>query len=68
MANQDPSIPAAWTPYIGVDDPDATCRKATELGAEVLVEPMDVATVGRFAVLKDPQGAVFGVIKGEPTS
>jgi predicted enzyme related to lactoylglutathione lyase len=44
------------------------CKKATDLGAKVLVEPMDVPTVGRFAILKDPQGAVFGIIKGEPTS
>jgi hypothetical protein len=65
MANQDPSIPAAWTPYVGVDDTDAMCKKATGLGAGVIVEPMDVPTVGRFAILKDPQGAVFGIIKGE---
>jgi predicted enzyme related to lactoylglutathione lyase len=68
MKNPDPSIPAMWTPYVGVDDTDATCKKATELGAEVLVEPMDVPTVGRFAILKDPQGAVFGILKGEPAS
>jgi predicted enzyme related to lactoylglutathione lyase len=67
MANQDPSIPAAWTPYVGVDDTDAMCKKATGLGAGVIVEPMDVPTVGRFAILKDPQGAVFGIIKGEPS-
>ena len=68
MANPKPEIPARWTPYIGVDDTDAMCKKATDLGAKVLVEPMDVPTVGRFAILKDPQGAVFGIIKGEPTS
>jgi uncharacterized protein len=68
MKNPDPSIPAMWTPYVGVDDTDATCKKATELGAEVLVEPMDVPTVGRFAILKDAQGAVFGILKGEPAS
>jgi len=68
MKNPDPSIPAAWTPYVGVDDTDATCAKAKKLGAEVIVEPMDVPNVGRFAIVKDPQGAVFGVIKGEPTS
>jgi uncharacterized protein len=68
MKNPDPSIPAAWTPYVGVDDTDATCAKAKKLGAGVIVEPMDVPNVGRFAILKDPQGAVFGIIKGEPTS
>jgi predicted enzyme related to lactoylglutathione lyase len=68
MANPQPEIPAMWTPYVGVDDTDAMCKKATDLGAAVLVEPMDVPTVGRFAILKDPQGAVFGIIKGEPAS
>jgi hypothetical protein len=68
MANPKPEIPAMWTPYVGVEDTDASCAKAKELGAEVIVEPMDVPTVGRFAILKDPQGAVFGIIKGEPTS
>ena len=68
MANPKPEIPAMWTPYVGVEDTVASCAKAKELGAEVLVEPMDVPTVGRFAILKDPQGAVFGIIKGEPAS
>ena len=68
MQNQDATIPAAWTPYVGVEDTDACCAKAKELGASAVVEPMDVPTVGRFAILKDPQGAVFGIIKGEPQS
>jgi len=68
MQNQDESIPAMWTPYVGVEDTDRCVAKAKELGANVIVEPMDVPTVGRFAILADPQGAVFGVIKGEPAS
>jgi predicted enzyme related to lactoylglutathione lyase len=68
MANPKPEIPAMWTPYVGVEDPDATCKKASDLGAQVIVEPTDIPTVGRFAILKDPQGAVFGIIRGEPTS
>jgi uncharacterized protein len=68
MANPKPEIPAMWTPYVGVDDTDATCKKATELGAQAIVEPMDIPNIGRFAVLKDPQGAVFGIIKGETAS
>jgi predicted enzyme related to lactoylglutathione lyase len=68
MQNPDPSIPATWTPYVAVEEPDAICKKATELGSQVVVEPMDVPGVGRFGILQDPQGAAFGVIKGEPTS
>jgi uncharacterized protein len=66
MQLQDPSIPPMWTPYVGVEDTDATVAAAKDLGGGVLVEPMDVPTVGRFAILTDPQGAVFGVIKTEP--
>ncbi|HEY7003816.1 MAG TPA: VOC family protein [Gaiellaceae bacterium] len=68
MKNPDNAIPPMWTPYVGVEDADATCARAQELGGTALVEPTDIPTVGRFAVIKDPQGAVFGVIKGEPQS
>jgi len=68
MQNQDLAIPSMWVPYVGVEDVDGTVAKAQELGGSVLVEAMDVPTVGRFAVIKDPQGAVLGVIKPEPAS
>lgn len=60
------SIPPHWQPYVAVDDPDGTAAKATELGGSVLMEPMDVPEVGRIAVLKDDQGATFGIIKPTP--
>jgi predicted enzyme related to lactoylglutathione lyase len=68
LMSLDPPIPPHWQPYVGVNDPDATVAKAKELGASVLVEPMDIPGVGRFAVLQDPQGAAFGVIRGDPSS
>jgi predicted enzyme related to lactoylglutathione lyase len=54
---------AAWIPYLAADDVDATVDKARELGAQTFLEPMDVETVGRFAVLADPTGATFGLYK-----
>jgi uncharacterized protein len=68
MAVPDSSIPPHWQPYVAVDDPDRTTAKAKELGGSVLQEPMDVPKVGRIAVLRDPQGATFGIIKPEPAS
>ena len=68
MKMPDPSIPSMWTPYIAVDDTDAIVAKAQELGGSVLVEAMDIPAVGRIAVLKDPVGAAFGIIKPEPQS
>jgi len=68
MTLPDESMPAGWQPYVAVEDVDATTAKATKLGASALMEPMDVPKVGRIAVIRDPQGAVFGIIRGEPTS
>jgi len=68
MGLPDESIPAHWQPYVAVDDPDATTAKATQLGGSTIVEPMDVPKVGRIGVLRDPQGATFGIIKPEPAS
>ena len=53
--------PPHWLQYVGVEDADATAAKAKALGGQVYVEPMDIPTVGRMAVLADPQGAVFAV-------
>ncbi len=51
--------PPNWLTYIGTPDVDATVRDATRLGGRLLTGPMEIPTVGRFAVLADPQGAVF---------
>ena len=51
--------PPAWCTYIAVDDVEAAARKASDLGAMLLVEPMDVGGHGRMATVQDPDGAVF---------
>lgn len=48
-----------WLAYVSVPDVDATVAKARELGGNVMVQPMDIPTVGRFAVITDPQGAMI---------
>jgi predicted enzyme related to lactoylglutathione lyase len=60
-----PEVPAHWMVYFAVDDCDASCAQAQELGGTVSVEPHDIP-VGRFAVLGDPQGAPFSVIAMAP--
>ncbi|MFG2136408.1 VOC family protein [Streptomyces sp. NPDC048650] len=57
-----------WHPYFGVTDCDATFAAATARGATVLIPPSDAPGVGRLAMLKDPAGAAFALIKGDPTS
>lgn len=60
--------PPHWLPYIGSEDVDATADKAKALGGLPLVAPQDIPDVGRFTVLRDPQGAVFAAFtpSGEP--
>ena len=55
-------IPPNWQVFFEVPDTDDAVAKAKKAGGQVFVEPMDVPA-GRFAVLADPQGAVFHVIK-----
>ncbi len=68
MKMPDTSMPSLWTPYVAVDDADATVAKAGELGGTAIVEPMDIPNVGRIAVLQDPVGAFFGIIKSSQQS
>lgn len=51
--------PPHWLAYVSSPDTDATARRAAELGGKVMVAPQDIPTVGRFAVLADPWGAVI---------
>jgi predicted enzyme related to lactoylglutathione lyase len=55
-------VPPHWLVYFAVTDPDATAKKATELGGKVNVPAQDFPG-GRFAVISDPQGAVFGILR-----
>ncbi|HEY1131812.1 MAG TPA: VOC family protein [Roseateles sp.] len=65
MKQQQPG-PALWGPYVTVESCDATVEKAKGLGATVCAGPFDIPTVGRMAVLQDPQGAVMQVISYFP--
>ena len=57
-------VPPHWTVYFAVDDCDAAAEKAKELGATLCLPPTDIPNVGRFAVIQDPQGAIFSIFKG----
>jgi uncharacterized protein len=56
-----PDVPPTWTSYVTVADANAAAASAGELGGEAVRDAFDVLDVGRMAVLKDPQGAVFAV-------
>src|SRR5215204_319492 len=59
-------IPPHWLVYFAVEDCDAKVQNATELGASIMKPAEDIPGVGRFAILNDPQGAAFALLKPEP--
>jgi predicted enzyme related to lactoylglutathione lyase len=61
-ANVPAGAPNAWLVYFGVDDVDAAARKAVELGGQEMTPPQDFPG-GRFAIVTDPQGATFGLLR-----
>lgn len=64
LVSQAPAdVPSYWLPYFAVGDCEAKVRIAQSIGGGVLVPPTDIEGVGRFAVLTDPQGAAFAVIR-----
>jgi uncharacterized protein len=62
-ASRKAGVSAFWMGHVATDDVDATAKKANALGGVVHTPPQDIPTVGRFAVLMDPQGAMFAVFK-----
>jgi predicted enzyme related to lactoylglutathione lyase len=66
MPKEDTSTQSHWLVYFAVNNVDETFAKATSLGAKPYVPPSDIPGVGRFAVIGDPQGAVFSIVKFLP--
>lgn len=62
---QGQEMPRRWMIYFGVEDVDRSVRDATKAGASIHVPPTDIADVGRFSFLSDPQGALFYVMRGK---
>jgi uncharacterized protein len=57
------SVPS-WVGYIGVDDVDTAAKSITSAGGSIYMDPQNVPDVGRMAMVADPQGAPFYVMKG----
>ncbi len=53
-----------WLGYIGVDDVDASVASVTQGGGLVLVPAFDIPDIGRIAMVTDPQGVPFYVMRG----
>ena len=57
-------VPSYWMLYFGVRDVDKEHQKATQLGGTEMVPPTDFPG-GRFSILSDPQGAMFGLMSSD---
>ena len=57
--------PPAWVGYVYSADTDKQAEAIRKAGGKVHREPADIPQVGRFAVVADPQGAVFMLLKPE---
>ena len=60
------NMPPFWAMYIGVPNLEDAVTQIKRLGGGELSPVIDVPTVGRMQMMKDPQGAAFYVIQPEP--
>lgn len=58
------SMRPRWLGYIGVDNVDVTAAKIVQAGGAQHIPPTDIPGVGRFAMVSDPQGIAFYVMRG----
>ncbi len=57
--------PPYWTANVQVASVDEACARATRFGGRVYFGPVQVAGIGRIAVVSDPWGAVLNVFAPE---
>ncbi|MEA3230127.1 MAG: VOC family protein [Thermodesulfobacteriota bacterium] len=62
--------PSHWLLHVSVIDMDHTLSYVKSAGGSLVLKPFDLAGRGRVALVKDPQGAAFGIVQsshGDPT-
>jgi predicted enzyme related to lactoylglutathione lyase len=60
-------VKPCWSGYIATDDIDADVARVAAAGGTIRRLPEDIPNVGRFAVAADPGGAVFLLLKPNPS-
>jgi hypothetical protein len=56
-------LPAQWLVYVTVADLDASLERCRRLGGAVLAGPRGMGSFGRFALIRDPAGAVAALVE-----
>ena len=59
------AIADSWFVYFAVEDPDATIDALEKKGGSVHMPATEIPGVGRIALVSDPQGIPFYVMRGE---
>lgn len=60
--------PPFWMVYLAVEDCAETARAIAASGGAVHKGPAEIPNVGQFAIVSDPQGAVFALLQPLPGS
>jgi predicted enzyme related to lactoylglutathione lyase len=60
--------PSHWLGYVATPDVEQLAKDGESRGGRTLVKPTDIPTVGRYAVLSDPQGATYAGFTPLPSS
>jgi predicted enzyme related to lactoylglutathione lyase len=58
-------VPAQWLIYVTVADLEQSLQRCLELGGEIVRAPRGLGGQGRFAIVKDPAGAVCALFQKE---
>lgn len=59
-----PGEPPNWISYVSTDNVDDAAARAARAGGKIMMPGTDIPTIGRFAVIADPEGALFCLWKG----
>lgn len=68
IGQNDPSQPMPPPPvtfYVQVSDLQATLDQITALGGNVVAPPTEIPNMLTFALFRDPDGNIIGLVKGE---
>jgi predicted enzyme related to lactoylglutathione lyase len=58
-----PGVPAHWLSYVIVDKLTSAYERVKQQGGKVMIERIDVPTVGSIGVIQDNVGAIIGVFE-----
>lgn len=61
MKHPMPGAPAAWLPYVAVDNIAEATKKAQSLGATIIRDVTEIPQYGSFSIIQDPTGGVLGM-------